>query len=405
MAVIILSIIVYILNCIKNKDDIAKYELFCTEIFMLTFIFVQSFDVVFILYEVFFTFPFLRLFRYIKLRLFLVIIFFLFELIVGLFVGNIYTTIAVACTRYLPLLLIAYICGRDDLGNQISHAKAQSYIRLTACFEIINIGLLVIFNSGSTFMIVNHQPIGGMMSIITSLMILKQASTSDTQNEKRKFRVENTVISVLCIIASVLSLTRGYMILVIPCTLFALFIYYISRRARLPFIILMIVICGSLCLIFREQVVILYNRMDTDIGYRTLENRLVLTSIKQSNMFNVAFGYGVGATGTTYASDSLISTLAGNSHFYQSHLSNLTGLQNFWLTCLKDLGIIGLCLFAVLYLSLARYSILRKTTNKLSLYFFLSLYAFILFYRVTVTNGLLELFMCTVVAIENDVNN
>ena len=395
MTYLIIATIGFIINLILLKKRVLEYAIMASLIYLISFIFVQSFDILFVEYAFFFVIPHIKDFRRINYLYFFFLIYIFIELIIGLLNEPTVSVAATFLTRFFPLVFIVLIDKKGSIVARWNDEYEQKLLRLIVVCELI-VSFVLIFkgNRGNIF-VVSHQPVGANLSLIGAFLALDISLKSGSERERH--RIENILYLILFSVFATISGIRGYIVIIIPCSFYAIISYvFIQRKRRRIGLFLTALLTCSILLISYFTSGKLANfiaNIDTSVGYRKLENELFVQSIKQANPLRWIFGYGIAARGERFGSESLISTLARGSSYYTNHLTNAAILLNFWLTIFKDLGIIGLVMYLVMYSNIIPRRSSESKDRRVGWALYAILYAFMLLYRNSCTNGLIELYV------------
>ena len=193
---------------------------------------------------------------------------------------------------------------------------------------------------------------------------------------------------------------RGYIVIILPCAFYSIINYVFGeskRKIGLIFTVALLIGILSISYVTSGKLATIIANIDTSIGYREIENQFFLQTLKDANPVRWIFGYGVGARGERIGSGLLISALARGSTYYSNHLSNKAVLLNFWLTVIKDMGIVGLVIYITMYCKMIPRKSSEIKDRRIGWVLYAVLYAFMLLYRTSCTNGLIELYAFTLV--------
>lgn len=391
-----IACLAFMLNYHYLKTRILEYEITASIIYLLAFIFIKSFDVIYVIYALFFAAPLIRQFRYIKRTTLLCFAYIAFELLAGAISNPLYSVAAVFLTR---LFVIPFTIQTS--ANPIKQAKEkddseQSVLRMVMVGDVLVACVLVIVQKADYF-VVEHQPVGANLSLVSVLLLLDISLKEE--NVSQRNRVENIIYCLVVSSFAVFSGIRGYILVVIPCATLAT-INYISHKGKrtYAFAIATLFACliVALSLVQVGPLAQFFSKVDMSIGYRTLENEFLLKAMAGSNPVRWVVGYGVGAQGYLIGSEGLIRSLS-TSQFHYQHLKYGVALLNYWLTILKDLGLAGLVMYVGWYIKMIGITGVNRE-RKAGRIFYAILYAIMLTYRTSCTNGLIELFTLSFIA-------
>lgn len=394
MIYILLSAAMLIELCIFKKK-LAIYEVMCTFTYLVTYYYVQSFTILFVVYLIFSIVPFLSSLpkRILRKQNFILLIFILLELLRGIIFEPIYAVSTAFLTRYIPIIFSFLLVpsGNEMLNQKRGIDACQLLLRVYTILEVLlTTFLIVVQREMLEPLVVSHQPVGGNIAISGSFILLL-LSTVD-ENAKK---VENTLIALLYVGITLYSGTRGFIVVTVPCSMLAILNYWTPKIKRSVYIVLDLLVLMMVELILqlsgRSMFDFITNETIT-IGYRALENQVVISTFaREANLLQILFGFGIGANGVKFASTSTLSVFA-RSKFYFYHLSELTVLQNNWLTFLKDGGLFGLIAMIYFYLKCSAYcknGVGKKGKIAVTIYY--AAFAFMLVYRIGCTCSVLEM--------------
>lgn len=399
MTYLIISTIGFIINLIFLKKRVLEYAIMSSLIYLISFIFIQSFDILFVEYAFFFVIPHIKDFRRINYLYFVFLIYIIIELIVGLMNEPIISVAATFLTRFFPIIFISLIDKKGSIIARWNEEYEQKLLRLIVVCELI-VSFVLFFkgNRGNVF-VVSHQPVGANLSLVGTFLSLDISLKPGTERERH--RIENIFYLTIFAVFAIISGIRGYIVIVIPCTFYAIIAYvFVQRnRRRVGLFLTALLTCIILLISYFSsgKLASFIANIDTSVGYRKLENELFIQSIKQANPLRWIFGYGIGARGERFGSESLISTLARGSVYYTNHLTNAAILLNFWLTVFKDMGFVGFIVYLVMYSNIVPRRTSESKDRRVGWILYAILYAFMLLYRTSCTNGLVELYMFTMI--------
>lgn len=399
MIYLALATIGFIVNWILLRRRVLEYAVVASLIYLVSFVFVQSFDILYVEYAIFFVIPHIKDFRRIPALYFVFIIYILAELVIGITREPITRVSAVFLTRFFPLVFIALINKNGEIATRWNNEYEQKLLRLIVVCELILSVVLVFKGNRGDIFVVSHQPVGANLSLVATFLAMDIALKPGIERERHRF--ENIFYLLIFAAFAMISGIRGYIIIIIPCVFYS-FIAYVfversRRRAGLIFTVILAVGILSISYFTSGRLAAIIANFDTSVGYREIENEFFFQTMKSANPVRWIFGYGVGARGERIGSGSLIYALARGSAYYTNHLSNGAVLLNFWLTVIKDMGIIGLIIYLVMYTKMIPRASSETRDRRVGWVLYGVLYAFMLLYRTSCTNGLIELYMYTLV--------
>lgn len=396
MTYLAIATVGFIVNWIILRRRALEYAIVATTIYLVTFVFVQAFDILYVEYAFFFIVPHIKDFQRIPKLYLGFVLYILIELIIGLIYSSLFSVAAIFLTRFFPLVFISLVNKKGVITKFLNYEYEQRVLRLIVVCELI-LSIVLVFkgNRGDIF-VVSHQPVGANLSLV-GVLIAMDISLKPSQ-ERNRHRKENILYLFLFAVFAMISGIRGYIIIIIPCAFYSIICFVFGeskRKIGLVFSAVLLVVILSLSYLTRGKLASFFANIDTSVGYRTIETQFFLQALKDTNPIRWIFGYGIGARGERIGSSSLIYTLARGSVFYTNHLTNGAVLLNFWLTVVKDMGIIGLIIYTVIYCKIIPRASTDNRDRRIGWILYAILYAFMLLYRTSCTNGLLELYTFT----------
>lgn len=395
MVYILLSATAMLMEFCIFKRKLAIYEVLCAFTYLIAYYKVQSFTILFVVYLMFSMVPFLKnIQRGISKKKNLVLLLFLFvEFLRGILFESKTDVFSSFLTRYVPIIIPFFLVPDEKkmLNGKIGFDACQILLRIYTLLEVLLSSFLILMQHGkSEPLVVLHQPVGGNIAIAGSFILLLLSMINSQKN-----KYENTLIALLYIGITLYSKTRGFIVIAVPCAALAMLNYWISkgRRSSYVFLGILALMIVELNLQFLGKSMLDFFTSDTvTIGYRTLENKMVLSSFAQkANLFQILFGFGIGTKGAEIVPAFIINKI-GKTRFYINHLSELIMLQNNWLTFLKDVGLLGLIVLVYCYIKSA--SDCKKSIGgqgKCAVTIYYAAFAFMLVYRIGCTCSVLEM--------------
>lgn len=273
---------------------------------------------------------------------------------VGLVFQDIFGTISALVTRfgYIIIFLCMFLEKKTD---QAWEANAEDYRFLVwtgLITELIIVALVWITNGVGSRIIAGNQPIGAGVVIGLSVVIgwcyLKRMFTA----------AETVVYSMLSVIVTVLSGTRGYMVIIaLPMAVIAIaYLLDIPENGKNALLrtglccLAAAVVVIVVFVIDRGETLIEVLRLDEGLGYRENENMFVKEIMQRAPWFNQLFGFGFGGNASHVSGFvEVVYKASWNRAFMISRLLTRTIFHNYWYTVLFKLGIVGWGMIAVFY--------------------------------------------------------
>ena len=392
MTYLLLSTIGFITNWICLRKRRLEYAIVASFIYLFAFVYIQSFDILFIIYLFFIFVIHIKDFR--KRHA----MYFAAEFGLGLLNGNYRSIIATFLTRYFPLIFAALIDKKKSILSKWDDEYEQRILRLIVLCEVIISALLIIKGGNEEIFVVSHQPVGANLSLVGSFIAMDISLKPG--NQKLAHKIENIVYLGLFSLLALISGIRGYIIIIIPCAFYSFISYVFGESKRAFGLILAIAMSVWIIMISflaDGRLANMLISLDTSTGYRKIENRYILEALSNANPIRWIVGYGIGATGRRIGSDALIGFYAGQSVFYTHHLTYGSVLLNFWLSVFKDMGLVGLVIMAKMFFGLIPKRTIGNRSRRVGWILYLVLYAFMLLFRTSCTNSLIELYTCSLI--------
>ena len=381
------AVFVLLTRGILQKLD---YEVIIAGIHLLFFVFIREFTFELVLYLFFALLPFIRKLKKLNRWVFITLVYILFQVVRGL-MRSFYPTISTFCVMYFAVLFICMV----DFSNEktVDDSVLMKLVRTISVLEILIFVVLLRFRGreATSFLVVNHQPVGGNLSIVGILLVLLIA-----QGENRRLSMNCLPHIVLYVALALECSIRGYQLIVFP---FAVISVYkiITKKYSVSVGILASSLFGLIVILIAVALGIttpgsLMNKLDTNIGYRVAENRFAVKAMIHANPLRLLFGYGLFSTGKQIGSETIARSVS-RSIYHIRHVLEDGRYLNLWIDIFKDCGIVGLVLMARLYFWIRKkyqQRCMGKTQFK-TLMSFCLLYAILLAFRNSCTCGMLEL--------------
>lgn len=320
---------------------------------------------------------------------------------VGIVFQNAFTAIATLITRYGYILIFICMVSEKRTEN-LWCAKAEDYrfmVRLGLLTELAIIMLIWTRDGFGARIVTNHQPIGagivvGLSIIIGWCYIRKQFSA-----------VETIWYSVFSVIITIVSGTRGYMVMIALTLMVIIVLFLLDIPENGQKMLIRIGICCLLASIIilwvfvldRGQLLNSVLRLDEGLGYRENENVFVIELMRRAPWYNKMFGLGFGGDASRVKGVLEAAQKASWNRRYMFYtLQTRTIFHNYWYTVLFKQGIIGL-VFIVLFYAMMIKRILRIDGRKYERWLLAALTAgsiISLTFRITATCSIFE--MCLI---------
>lgn len=346
----------------RNENPVRCFTVL-TCIYMISLLFIGSFDYILPLYCVFLvlTFGWNYHFRPVSL-LFLACVG--CYTIWGILFQDWYLTITTVITRYGYILIFILYCSmKKHIRCRESDVRFILYAGLLT--ELLMILCVWVRDGFGARVISNNQPLGG--GIVIALIMLIGIGY-----KKQYFTTIETVIYSFCsIMIVILSGTRGYMVLLaFPLlVIFWMFLMDIPGKGRQVPVRVCIVMFAvyvfflGMALFVDMTWITDLLRMNDGLGYRGNENLFVSLVKDSSPWYRTIFGYGFG--GSAEHLDNyyeILEKASWNRSFMYSKLQESTIFHNYWNTIWYKQGYFGLVTVGIFYAGVF-YDILKMETS------------------------------------------
>lgn len=309
----------------------------------------QEMDVVFSIYFVFVFLSLIMHNRRLSKGLTLYLIYMFVYVVVGLFFQEKMTTVYVLVTRLGFFLLGWYLIDSSE-PNRFKFCPNMLFVlRVGTITEMCIASYLIVKSDETNRLILNHQAIGGSISISMILVGIAVYYLDERFWLKHKIGIY-MIVNLLIVL---MSGTRGYYVIGALPLLPFLWGYmhdWEHRRQRLIGAVIIGWICCALILCrFDDVAYLLLDRMrlNESIGYRVYENRFVKSLFWDEPWKNKLFGFGLGGRANDLSETVSLAWEAsqGKSWMVEKLLTE-KACHNIWCTILFRQGLTGLAVYA-----------------------------------------------------------
>lgn len=335
------------------RDNRIRYLTITTVVYFMSYFATGDFDISLSLYFGFLIigagFP-----RNIETSSFFLLLWLVIYTIVGVVFQDLFATATALITRFGYIIVFLFMLlnkKTDSLWK--AHAEDYRFIVRAGLITELAIVAMVWMKTGiGSRVVAGHQPIGagiviGLMAVIGWCYLRKMFTAAET-----------VVYSLISVVVTVLSGTRGYMVIIaLPLAVIVLaYLLDIPESGQKAFI--RIGICCliaaaaiiSLFVIDRGETLIQILRLDEGLGYRENENLFVKEIMRRAPWYNQLFGFGFG--GNASQVDGFLEAVqqaSWNREFMFSRLLTRTIFHNYWYTVLFKTGILGMFMIILFY--------------------------------------------------------
>lgn len=305
------SILAYLLFLYKYRREIVKQQVAFLIVYLIGLTLIGEMDVLFPIYFVFSSAPFLfKLRRITRFTGFLVAYFGIY-LVIGITMQDTISAIVTFVAKIWQFIVFFIVM---DAEVNIGNADYKNLLRAGVIAESL-LGLYLLFTStsidasnGLVRLVSNAQPITG--NIATAMLPISAFYYMHNRSDAKVTR-RVLWLNLIFLIWIVLSGTRGYT-LEYTATMMLIFYDYFTnthvrgliRRNRI-FVAVFLVTAG-LCVVVIEPGILerasSILRLKSSVGIRTYENAAVREFVATSSPYTQVYGIGIGGTGGSYSS-------------------------------------------------------------------------------------------------------
>lgn len=272
----------------------------------------------------------------------------------GVLFQDIFVTATALITRfgYIIIFLFMLLGKRTD---ELWKADVRDYrflVRTGLITELAIVALVWMQNGIGSRVVAGNQPIGAGIVIGLALVIgwcyLKKMFTG----------AETVVYCLISAVVTVLSGTRGYMVIIALPLAVVMLAYLLDLPENGKNALIRIGVCcliaaaAIICLfvIDRGETFIQVLRLDEGLGYRENENLFVKEIMKRAPLYNQLFGFGFGGDASKVNGFlEAVQQASWNREFMFSRLLTRTIFHNYWYTVLFKTGILGIGMIILFY--------------------------------------------------------
>ena len=213
MIYLALATVGFIVNWILLRRRVLEYAVVASLIYLVTFVFVQSFDILYVEYAFFFIVPHIKDFRRMPALYFAFIIYILLELVIGIMREPITSVAADFLTRFFPFIFISLIRKDGEFKTRVSEEYEQKLLKLIVICELIVSVVLVFKGNRGDIFVVSHQPVGANLSLVGTFLAMDIALKPGVERERHRF--ENMLYLLIFAAFAMISGIRGYIIIIL----------------------------------------------------------------------------------------------------------------------------------------------------------------------------------------------
>lgn len=292
--------------------------------------------------------------RNIEISSLLVVSWIVLYTIVGVVFQDLFATATALITRfgYIIIFLFMLLGKRTD---ELWKADVRDYrflVRTGLITELAIVALVWMQNGIGSRVVAGNQPIGAGIVIGLALVIgwcyLKKMFTG----------AETVVYCLISALVTVLSGTRGYMVIIALPMAVVMLAYLLDLPENGKNALIRIGLCcligaaAIICLfvVDRGETVIQVLRLDEGLGYRENENLFVKEIMRRAPWYNQLFGFGFGGNASKVNGFlEVVQQASWNREFMFSRLLTRTIFHNYWYTVQFKTGILGVGMIILFY--------------------------------------------------------
>lgn len=274
--------------------------------------------------------------------------------IVGVIFQELFSTVTALITRFGYIIIFSCML-MEKKSDPLWNADADDYrflVRTGLTTELVIIALVWMQNGVGSRVVAGNQPIGAGIVIGVTVVV-------GWCYLKKMFPAWEVVMySSISVVVTVLSGTRGYMV-IIALTLVVVVVAYLldlpenGERAFLRIgacclIAAAVIICFFV--IDRGETIIRLLRLDEGLGYRENENIFVKEIMQRAPWYNQLLGFGFGGDASHVNGFlDVVGQASWNRGFMFYRLLTQTIFHNYWYTVLFKTGIVGMVMIITFY--------------------------------------------------------
>lgn len=274
--------------------------------------------------------------------------------IVGAVFQDFFATATALITRFGYIIIFIFM-QLEKKTDSLWKADTEDYrfiVRAGLITELAIVAMVWMQTGIGSRVVAGHQPIGagiviGLMAVIGWCYLRKMFTAAET-----------VVYSLISVVVTVLSGTRGYMVIIaLPLAVIVLaYLLDIPESGQKAFIrigiccLIASVAIISLFVIDRGETLIQILRLDEGLGYRENENLFVKEIMQRAPWYNQLFGFGFGGNASQVKGFlEAVQQASWNREFMFSRLLTRTIFHNYWYTVLFKTGILGMAMIILFY--------------------------------------------------------
>lgn len=274
--------------------------------------------------------------------------------IVGAVFQDFFATATALITRFGYIIIFIFM-QLEKKTDSLWKADTEDYrfiVRAGLITELAIVAMVWMQTGIGSRVVAGHQPIGagiviGLMAVIGWCYLRKMFTAAET-----------VVYSLISVVVTVLSGTRGYMVIIaLPLAVIVLaYLLDIPESGQKAFIrigiccLIASVAIISLFVTDRGETLIQILRLDEGLGYRENENLFVKEIMQRAPWYNQLFGFGFGGNASQVKGFlEAVQQASWNREFMFSRLLTRTIFHNYWYTVLFKTGILGMAMIILFY--------------------------------------------------------
>lgn len=335
------------------RDNRIRYLTMATVAYFMSYLATGEFDISLSLYFAFLVLG-IGLPRNIEISSLLVVSWIVLYTIVGVVFQDLFATATALITRfgYIIIFLFMLLGKRTD---ELWKADVKDYrflVRTGLITELAIVALVWMQNGIGSRVVAGNQPIGagiviGLAAVIGWCYLKKMFTATET-----------VVYCLISAVVTVLSGTRGYMVIIaLPLAVVMLaYLFDLPENGKNALIRIglccLIAAAAIICLfvVDRGETVIQVLRLDEGLGYRENENLFVKEIMRRAPWYNQLFGFGFGGNASKVNGFlEVVQQASWNREFMFSRLLTRTIFHNYWYTVLFKTGILGVGMIILFY--------------------------------------------------------
>ena len=335
------------------RDNRIRYLTITTVAYFMSYFATGDFDISLSLYFGFLIigagFP-----RNIEMSSLLLLLWLVIYTIVGVVFQDLFATATALITRFGYIIIFLFML-LDKKTDSLWKADTEDYrfiVRAGLITELAIVALVWMRTGIGSRVVAGNQPIGagiviGLTAVIGWCYLRKMFTAAET-----------AVYSLISVVVTVLSGTRGYMVIIALPLAVVMLAYLLDLPEKGKNALIRIGVCclvaaaAIICLfvIDRGETFIQVLRLDEGLGYRENENFFVKEIMRRAPWYNQLFGFGFGGNASHVSGFlDVVQQASWNREFMFPRLLTRTIFHNYWYTVLFKTGILGMFMIILFY--------------------------------------------------------